>query len=139
MNDVLLNKAAIVERCLARIQEEYANDPRRLANFTYQDAIVLNLERACQATIDMAMHVVARRHLGVPQTSAQAFDLLHSAGVIGTDLAKRMRAMVGFRNIAIHQYQELKIEILQALIERGSNDLVTFCDALGLKIKSAGS
>lgn len=137
MNDVLVNKAAIIERCLSRIRQEYADDPARLSNFTYQDAIVLNLERACQAAIDMAMHIVARRHLGVPQTSAQAFDLLHAAGAIDADLAKRMRAMVGFRNIAIHQYQELKLEILQAVVEGAADDFVTFCAALGLEIKPA--
>ncbi len=63
MDDVLLIRAAIIERCLRRIGEEYALDPSRLANLTHQDAIILNLERACQAAIDMAMHVVAQEHL----------------------------------------------------------------------------
>ena len=87
MDDVSLNKAAIIERCLRRVAEEYAGDPARLANFTYRDAIVLNLERACQAAIDMAMHVVARDHLGVPQTTGGAFDLLAEAGRIESGLA----------------------------------------------------
>jgi uncharacterized protein YutE (UPF0331/DUF86 family) len=134
MNDVLLNKAAIIERCLRRVAEEYACDPGRLRNFTHQDAIVMNLERACQAAIDMAMLVIARDHLGVPQTSAQAFDLLAQAGRITPDVAKNMRAMVGFRNIAVHEYQTLRLDILQQVVEQGRNDLIEFCAALGLKI-----
>jgi uncharacterized protein YutE (UPF0331/DUF86 family) len=89
MDDVLLNKAAIIDRCLRRIDDEYASDPLRLVDFTHQDAIVLNLERACQAAIDLGMHVVAREHLGIPQGSAQAFDLLALAGKITPDLAKK--------------------------------------------------
>jgi uncharacterized protein YutE (UPF0331/DUF86 family) len=119
MDDVLLNKAAIIERCWRRIAEEYGADASRLADFTRQDAIILNLERACQAAIDAAMHVVAREHLGVPQSSAQAFDLLRAAGRIDSRLAGRLRAMVGFRNVAIHQYQDLNIDILRRIIEGG--------------------
>ena len=46
MDDVLLNKAGIMERCLRRVAEEYAGTPSRLLDPTHQDAIVLNLERA---------------------------------------------------------------------------------------------
>ncbi|HYK91541.1 MAG TPA: DUF86 domain-containing protein [Acidobacteriota bacterium] len=117
MDDVLLNKAGIIERSLRRIVEEYAGDSRRLANFTHQDAIVLNLERACQAAIDMAMHIVAGGHLGIPQSSSQAFDLLAEARMISTELAGLMRRMVGFRNVAIHQYQELRLDVLRRIVE----------------------
>jgi uncharacterized protein YutE (UPF0331/DUF86 family) len=134
MDDILLNKVGIVQNCLRRIEEEYAGDPERLAHFTHQDAIVLNLERACQATIDMAMHLVARERLGIPQSSAQAFDLLAAAGKIGPDLAGKMRRMVGFRNIAIHQQQALRIELLQHIVVNARADLAEFCGMVGYKL-----
>src|SRR5690606_5251310 len=75
-DDVVLNKAAIIERCVARVREEYADDPRNLTdNITRQDSIILNLQRACEAAIDLAMHVVRRRRLGVPQETRDAFRL----------------------------------------------------------------
>lgn len=135
MNDILGNKAAIIERCLKRIREEYSNDPERLKNFTYQDAIVLNLERACQAAIDIAMHVVAQKHLGVPQNSAHAFDLLCEGGHITPQLAKQMKAMTGFRNIAVHEYRNLSLDVLQHVIEHGLKDFADFCAVFGLKIQ----
>jgi len=64
--NILLNKGAIIERCLRRIRQEHEACPN-LDDFTHLDALILNLERACQAAIDMAMHEVARRHLGMPQ------------------------------------------------------------------------
>lgn len=55
-DDVILNKAAIIERCVARVREEYADDERNLTdNLTRQDSIILNLQRACEAAIDLAM------------------------------------------------------------------------------------
>jgi uncharacterized protein YutE (UPF0331/DUF86 family) len=134
MDEVLLNKAGIIERCLRRIEEEYAGDPTRLENFTHQDAIVLNLERACQAAIDMAMHLIAKEHLGIPQSSAQAFDLLERAGRIHAQLASSMRRMVGFRNLAVHQYQTLRLDVLRRVVESNGKDLLAFCASLGIRI-----
>lgn len=43
-DDVIVNKAASIERCLRRIQEEYAGDRQNLvANQIKLDAIILNL------------------------------------------------------------------------------------------------
>ena len=134
IDDVTLNKAAILERCLRRITEEYQGNPSRLLDFTYQDAIVLNLERACQAAIDLAMYIVAKDRLGVPQSSSHAFQLLADARRIPSELPARLRAMVGFRNIAIHGYQNLNLEILRHIVEYSKSDLINFCQVLGLKI-----
>jgi uncharacterized protein YutE (UPF0331/DUF86 family) len=112
-DDVSLNKAAIMERCIRRMREEYDAD-RSLSNPTHLDALVLNIERACQAAIDLAMHVVAKDHLGMPQSSAEAFSLLKAAGRIDDTLASRLSGMTGFRNIAIHQYQDIEPDVIHS-------------------------
>jgi len=122
-DDVALNKLAIIERCLRRVAEEYQGQPARLENFTVQDSIVLNVQRACEAAIDMAMHVVAKRRLGVPQDARSAFELLAVERVIDRELAERMKLMVGFRNIAIHEYQQLQTGILRRILEERLADL----------------
>jgi len=122
-DDVALNKLAIIERCLRRVAEEYQGQPARLENLTVQDSIVLNVQRACEAAIDMAMHVVAKRRLGVPQDARSAFELLAVERVIDRELADRLKLMVGFRNIAIHEYQQLQIGILQRILEERLADL----------------
>lgn len=132
-DDILINKAAVIERCLRRVLEEARACPH-YDNFTHIDAMTLNIERACQAAIDMAMHVVAERRLGVPQSSAGAFSLLERAGLIPSDLSKSLRAMSGFRNIAVHQYEELDLDVLRWVVESGLQDFVKLGEALGVKI-----
>ena len=129
-DDVVLNKSAIVRRCLARIQEEYRGDKSRLDDFTIQDAIVLNLLRACEAVIDLAMHRVARDRLGIPQTSRDAFEILLGNGSIVSSTAQAMKNMVGFRNIAVHSYQELQRPILEAILDHHLADFETFLDEI---------
>ena len=133
-DDVALNKAAIIERCIRRVREEYAADPA-LESFTHVDAMTLNIERACQAAIDLAMHLVAVRRLGMPRNSADAFTLLRRAGIIPEPLEKHLRAMTGFRNVAIHEYQELDKSILHIIARDGWKDLVEYAAALGLHIE----
>ena len=122
-DDIVLNKAELIEHCLRRIDEEYRGRESELeTNPTRQDAILLNLQRACEAAIDLAMHSVRVRRLGIPQDSRDAFALLRKAGVIDAELAGKMQAMVGFRNIAIHQYQELDIAVVRDILEHRLDD-----------------
>lgn len=131
MDEVLLGKAAIIERCLKRIGEEYIGREAELAtDFTRQDAIVLNLQRACEAAIDAAMHLVRIHRLGIPTESRQAFGFLVQAGHIDKELGARLMAMVGFRNIAVHNYQEIDIGILRAILAERLGDLRAFAALL---------
>lgn len=133
-DDILLNKAAIIERCVRRVLEEYQKD-NSLSSFTYMDAMMLNIERACQATIDVAMHLCAKRHLGIPQGSADAFKLLEINQIISPELCQKMRQMSSFRNVAIHEYQVLDKEIVKAIAQGRYQDFIEFMRVLGVKIE----
>jgi len=125
-NDVIINKAQIIERCIKRINEEYGGNPANLSNITRQDSIILNIQRACEAAIALAMHLVAERGWGVPNSSREAFDLLVEHDALESTLANRLKAMVGFRNIAIHDYQQMDMDIIQEIITRHLVDLTDF-------------
>ena len=131
-DDVVVAKAAIVERALRRVRDAYAGDPTRLTDdVDRQDVIVLNLQRACEAVIDLAMHLVRRRALGVPQESRVAFRMLVDAGEIDAGLGRALQRMVGFRNVAVHDYTQLDLGIVRGIIEKGLVDLERFIsDAL---------
>jgi len=96
--------------------------------------MVLNIERACQAAIDLSNHIVAKMHLGIPQNSADSFKLLSKNSIITEVIAKDMVGMTGFRNIAIHEYQELNMSILKIVAETKYKSLIDFCSQLGIKI-----
>lgn len=126
MNDVVLNKTTTIERCIHRIHEVYDGNPENLKDFTKQDSIILNIQRACEASIDLAMHIVSEKKLGVPRASREGFKLLQEAGIIESTLAKTLMNMVGFRNIAVHDYQALELDILQSILEKHIDDFKDF-------------
>jgi uncharacterized protein YutE (UPF0331/DUF86 family) len=126
-DDVLLNKAATVERCVARAREEYFQGPDTFAtDFTRQDAAVLNVQRACEAVLDMGQHLVRRDSLGVPQGARDVFALLAQAGYIPDPLATALKRMVAFRNIAVHDYQSLLLPILVNVITQHLDEFQAF-------------
>ncbi|PEA55049.1 hypothetical protein CON64_10240 [Bacillus pseudomycoides] len=125
-SEVILNKIATIERCIKRIKDVYENNPENLEDYTKQDSIILNIQRACEASIDLAMHIVASKKLGLPQSSREAFDLLVEANVINKDLGNNLKAMVGFRDIAVHDYQSVNLDIVQKIIEKHLGDFKLF-------------
>jgi hypothetical protein len=57
-DDVVINKVASLERCINRIRAVYdGKDANLYQNLTVQESILLNLQRACEVSIDLAMHV----------------------------------------------------------------------------------
>jgi uncharacterized protein YutE (UPF0331/DUF86 family) len=126
-DEVLLNKAATIERCVARAREEYAKEPASFGvDPTRQDAAILNLQRACEAALDAGNHLVRRRRLGLPQGARDVFDMLATAQLIEPELASVMKKMIGFRNIAVHDYQALQLPIVVAIIKHHTEDLLDF-------------
>ncbi len=130
-DDVLINKAATIERCVQRAREEYAKDPATFASdCTRQDAAILNIQRACEASLDMGQHLIRKHKLGVPQSSRDVFNLLATAGFIDIALAEHLKKMVGFRNIAVHEYQQLQLPITEMIIQHRLHDFIALCKCL---------
>ena len=130
-DDVLLNKAATIERAVRRAREEYAAAGAAFAtDFTRQDAAVMNIQRACEAAVDMANHLVRRDRLGVAQSARECFDVLATVGYITPGLADSMKHMVGFRNLAVHDYQRLLLAVAERVLQRDLDDLRAFSEVL---------
>ena len=127
LDDVLLNKSATVERCVARAREEFERDPATFeTDFTRQDAATLNIQRACEAVLDMGQHLVRREKLGVPQSARDVFELLARGQWIEAPLAEALKRMVAFRNIAVHDYQSLLLPILVSVVTLHLGEFLEF-------------
>lgn len=128
MTDVALNKKESIERCLKQVRDYYArpSDTEFAEDFLKQDAIAINLQRACEQCIDLANHIIKVRKLGLPKESRESFELLSKAGIISGDMAKKLKGMIGFRNTLVHEYQRLDIRLMVDVIENRIDDLVDY-------------
>ncbi|MGH8588327.1 MAG: type VII toxin-antitoxin system HepT family RNase toxin [Gammaproteobacteria bacterium] len=130
MNQVVLNKKVSIERCVVQARKYYAME-RELPfeeDHLKQDAVALNVQRACELCIDVANHLIKTRKLGLPEDSKDSFSLLQRAGLIDEAMTAALRAMVGFRNVLVHQYQILDLDIMVEVVEKRLDDLLVFAN-----------
>ena len=139
--DVVIAKVASIQRCLGRIRDVTGLDPTSLDDMDIQDIFILNLQRAVQACLDLAAHVVASEGLGVPESMRGNFVLLKNKNLLSPEIASQMERMTGFRNIAIHDYQALNPEILKSILSNNLKDIEEFYTQLlmGLGFAEPGS
>ncbi len=131
MNDIIINKIQSIQRCVQRAREEYHKHPEGFdTDYTCQDAAILNVVRACEQAIDLANHVIKKQKMGIPSSSTESFELLQRKLVIDQRLMKKLKNMIHFRNVVIHNYQQLNLDIVKSVIESDLNDLVLFCDRI---------
>ena len=129
--DVVTAKLESLRRCVERVRTRTPASAGELGtSCDAQDIVCLNLERAVQACVDIAAHVVSDSECAVPDTMAGTFDALERQGVLSRELAERMRRAVGFRNISVHAYQALDWEIVYSIATKRLGDFVEFGRAI---------
>lgn len=115
-NDLILNKISIIERCIKRIHEEYESNPKNLENYTKQDSVILNLQRSYEASIDLAMHIIALKKFELPHKSLNVFTILEKEGILTTSLSLKMQSIVDFQKISM-DHQKINLEMLKKILD----------------------
>lgn len=117
--DVLSAKVETIRRCIVRIREHLPLSPEALSkNIDAQDIISINLERAIQSCVDIASHLIVDLEVPPAQTMGESFACLAKQNIISDNLAERLRKAVGFRNIAVHDYQSVSWDIVFSICTR---------------------
>lgn len=88
------------------------------------------LQMAAQAALDVASHIVSDERLGEPRTNRELFDLLERSGWLPVELAARMQAMAGFRNLVVHGYAKVDPRILRDIVLYRLDDLLGFVEGI---------
>lgn len=124
--DAILSKISIIKNCLSTIQKVTSLDPAKLDDYMVEDVFVLNLQRAIQASINMANIIIAMKGWRLPASYKDSFKELLKQKIIDQATFEQMSKMVGFRNIAVHEYQELNRAILASILKNNLKDLEHF-------------
>ncbi|MEW5965685.1 MAG: DUF86 domain-containing protein [Pseudomonadota bacterium] len=128
---VIEQKLESLRRCLARIREKTPPTAGALADSPdAQDVLTLNLTRAVQLCVDIGTHLISDSEQPAPDTMGQTFDMLASMSIISPELALRMKKAVGFRNIAIHNYEAIDWQITYLIATIHLDDFSAFAAAI---------
>ena len=87
---------------------------------------MINLERAVQICVDIAAYIAAEIDIPAPMTMTDSFKKLCGNGIISKETAERMIKSVGFRNIAVHEYQSISWDVVFSIITNNLNDFRSY-------------
>ena len=129
--DLVEAKLESIRRCVERVAAKTPSTAEQLAlDADVQDVIALNLQRAVQLCVDVASHIIAETEVRPPSTMAEHFEILVQLKVINPALAERMIKAVGFRNIAVHSYQNIDWRIVFQICTHHLVDFKQFAQAI---------
>lgn len=121
--DVVLSKINVIKNCIMAIEKASV----QVQDSSFQLSIFeLNLQRAIQACIDLANMCIAKEGLGLPTTYKQSFEILNKHQILDDVAMKKLCAMVGFRNISVHDYEEIKPAIVRSIVKNNLTDFEAF-------------
>lgn len=120
-----------IRDAVARIRQILPADATAfLADRTSREVVILNLFVALQDSLSLAAHWLADEGREVPQSYRDIFLSLADRGVLTPDLASRMAAAAGLRNLVAHQYGVLDWERIYGFASTELDDLLAFCQQL---------
>lgn len=117
-SELVTSKLESLARCVGRLRTKTPENVETLhSDVDTQDIIAVNLERAVQLCVDIALHCIAsHRELPVPETMADAFHVLASQHTISEPVARDLISAVGFRNLSVHAYDKINWEIVWKIL-----------------------
>ena len=124
---LIYKKLAFIETWVRELRE--LARPERMAEDVREARFIEHtLQLAIQAALDVASHIVSARRLGEPETNRALFDLLGREGLVASALADSLHAMAGFRNVLVHGYVEVDLEVVQDILDNHLDDLLAFAE-----------
>jgi uncharacterized protein YutE (UPF0331/DUF86 family) len=128
---IFAGKLAAIRDAVMRVRQVLpASAEAFKADRTAREVVTLNVFVALQEAIGLATHWIAERGWAVPQSHAEVFSVLGDHGVVDRDLAQRLRAAAGLRNLIAHQYGALNADRVFVIASHELDDLVAFCQQL---------
>jgi uncharacterized protein YutE (UPF0331/DUF86 family) len=127
--ELLRKRLALIETCVQELRT--LARPSELARDIKEARFVQHtLQIAIQAALDAASHIVSDGRLGEPRTNRELFDLLRRHGWIESTLADTLRRMAGFRNVLVHGYDEVDLQVVEDIVANRLDDLLRFARAV---------
>ena len=129
--NMVLRKLSTIDEYLKQIREfsgvsidEYKSD------WKSQRIVERTLQMLIERCADIANHIISDRNMRIPTGYSDTFRVLLENNVIDENLFAVMEKMAKFRNIVVHQYEEVDAEIVIIILRKHLGDFVRFRDAI---------
>ena len=121
------SKIAKMQHSLSRLKEKSNLTWEQFRNdLDVQDIVFHNLQLAIQICIDIGNHIIADEDWNVPTSFGDTFRVLSSHKAISPEMADIMASMAGFRNILVHEYEDVDLKKVHDVLTNRLSDFEDF-------------
>jgi len=91
-----------------------------------QRIVERTLQIMIELCIDVAEHIISDARMRLPTTYSDTFMVLYENHIIDQPLLVTMEKMAKFRNVVVHQYENVDPEIIITILGKSLNDFILF-------------
>ena len=126
-------RLAVIDTCVSDLRA-LARPDRLDTDIRERRFVERTLQVAIQAALDVASHIVSDRRLGEPATNRELFTLLERDGWVSPELRARLADMAGFRNVIVHGYDDVDLDVVRDVLKNHLVDLERFTAGVRQKV-----
>lgn len=110
--------------------EKYKNTPREnfLIDFTINSAAQFNLILGIEVIMDIGNHILAEKYQVHPKEYKEIIEALGKYEIVPEDFAKENAEMASFRNLIIHQYEKVDMNLIYQNLQKAPDVFRQFAE-----------
>jgi uncharacterized protein YutE (UPF0331/DUF86 family) len=126
-------RLAVIDTCVSGLRA-LARADRLDTDIRERRFVERTLQVAIQAALDVASHIVSERRLGEPATNRELLTLLERDGWVPSELRARLADMAGFRDVTVHRYDDVDLDVVRDVLKNHLVDLERFTAGVRQKL-----
>jgi uncharacterized protein YutE (UPF0331/DUF86 family) len=123
-----LDTLAVYRTQLAEISVLHLDEYRK--DWKTQRIVERTLQIIIETCVDIANHIIADGGMRAPESYADSFTVLRENNVLGADLHAQLAGMAKFRNVIVHQYDQIDAEIVVSILRKIDGTLAAFVESI---------
>lgn len=124
--DKIFRKLDFMGRCINYLKSVNPKSTDLESNYEKRSAVERNFQLAIECAIDIGEIIISNEGFERPEGYRSVFQILGRHEIIPKELAEKFVSTTGFRNILVHIYVEVDIDILRKLLAENLGDFDTF-------------
>lgn len=124
--DKILRKLNLMRRCVNYLKSADAGSAGLEDNYEMRSAVERNFQLAIESAIDIGEIIISREGFERPEVYRSVFLILGKNGIIPKEFAEEFSQAAGFRNVLVHMYEEVDVDVLHMFLTERLEDFDEF-------------
>ena len=133
---ILRKLSELDEYCRQIAEYETITVAQYSADWKIQRIIERTLQMMIETCVDIAGHIIADKEYRVPKSYSDVFKVLHEEKIVSSKLFNALEKMAKFRNIVVHHYDKIDVEIVIGILKKDLKDFMDYKDTIVGFLKS---